>query len=119
MLKFKSLAQDCLIALVIVLAALLLMLGLDPWLEMTQTPFLLFFGAVPMAALYLGRRGGIIATVLSALFAYYFFITSPNSFSPNVVGVGRTLIFIAEGILLSILISGGQFPAALRRKMQR
>ncbi|WP_088889593.1 DUF4118 domain-containing protein [Leptolyngbya ohadii] len=104
MLKLQSLTQDCVFATVIVLIALLLMLGLDPWLGMTQTPFLLFFGAVPIAALYLGRRGGIIATVLCALLANYFFIPPARSFSLDLVGGGRTFIFFLEGTLISILI---------------
>lgn len=113
MLKLKSLVQDCVIAVAVVLTALLLMLGLDPWLEMTQTPFLLFFGAVPIAALYLGRRGGILTTVLCALLANYFFIPPINSFSLDVLGAGRTLIFLLEGTLISILIG------ALHRAQQQ
>jgi PAS domain S-box-containing protein len=113
MLKLKSLAQDCVIATAIVFTALLLMLGLDPWLGMTQTPFLLFFGAVPIAALYLGRRGGIVATVLAALLANYFFIFPKYSFSLDLVGSSRALIFLFEGTLISILIG------ALRRAQQQ
>jgi PAS domain S-box-containing protein len=113
MLKLKSLTQDCLIAIGIVLIALLLMLGLDPWLGMTQTPFLLFFGAVPIAALYSGRRGGMIATVLSAVLANYFFIPPSYSFSLDLLGSGRTLIFLLEGTLISVLIG------ALRRAQQQ
>jgi len=112
-LKLKSLTQDCVIAMGIVLVALLLMLRLDPWLGMIQTPFLLFFGAVPIAALYLGRQGGMIATVLCALFANYFFIPPIHSFALDVVGSGRTLIFLLEGTLISILIG------ALRRVQQK
>lgn len=100
MVKLNSLIQDCFFAGGIILVALLLMLGLDPWLGMTGTPFLIFFGAVPIAALYLGKRGGILATIFSALLANYFFIPPANTFSLDIVGIGRTLIFLLEGILI-------------------
>jgi len=113
MLKLKSFAQDSASAILFVTIALLLMLGLDPWLEMTQTPFLLFFGAVPFVALYRGRQAGIIATLLSALIANYFFIPPINSLTMDLVGFGRAFIFVFEGAVISILIG------ALRRAQKQ
>ncbi|MBF2051824.1 MAG: PAS domain S-box protein [Elainella sp. C42_A2020_010] len=111
--KLNSLTLDCVVATGSVVIALLLMFGLDPWLGMTETPFLLFFGSVPIAALYRGRRGGLIATVLSALLANYFFIAPIYAFSLDTVGSSRTIIFLLEGILISILIG------SLRRAQQQ
>jgi PAS domain S-box-containing protein len=113
MLKLKSQAWSHGMALAIVAIAVLLMLALDPWLEMTQTPFLLFFGAVPLSALYGGQRAGIFATLLSALLANYFFIFPTYTLSLDVVGAGRTLIFVLEGLLISVLVG------TLRRTQQR
>ncbi|GAB4381536.1 MAG: hypothetical protein Kow00121_40290 [Elainellaceae cyanobacterium] len=109
----QSLVWDSCVAVATVLIALLLMMGLNPWLEMTETPFLIFFGAVPLAALSRGDRAGILATVLSASLANFFFIPPVHSFSLNLVGVGRTLIFVLEGILISSM------AGSLRRTQQR
>lgn len=104
MVEHRSLLRDWAIAAVIVIFALLLMLALDPWLAMTQTPFLLFFGAVPLAAWSTGRYCGILTTVLSGLAANYFFIPPTFTLSLEQVPAGRTAIFLAEGILISLLV---------------
>ncbi|HEY9657822.1 MAG TPA: ATP-binding protein, partial [Allocoleopsis sp.] len=104
MVEYKSLLRDWGIAVAIVIFALLLMLALDPWLAMTQTPFLLFFGAVPLAAWSTGRYCGILTTILSGLAANYFFIPPTFALSFDAMPGGRTAIFLVEGILISLLV---------------
>ncbi|HEY9813529.1 MAG TPA: DUF4118 domain-containing protein, partial [Candidatus Sericytochromatia bacterium] len=53
--------------------ALVIMLMLDPWVNMSKTPFLLFFSAVMASAWYGGLKPGLFATCLSILFSNYFF----------------------------------------------
>jgi PAS domain S-box-containing protein len=89
-----------------VILALLLMLLLDPWISMTHSPFLLFFGAVTVSAWYGGREPGVLATLLSAIVANYFFIDSPHQLSLHLAGSSRIFLFILEGILMSALCGG-------------
>jgi PAS domain S-box-containing protein len=120
MLKLKSQAWSHGMAIAIVAIALLLMLLLDPWLGMTQTPFLLFFGAVPLSALYGGQRAGIFATLLCALLANYFFISPRYALSLHVVGAGRTLIFFLEGTLISVLVGSlGTTQQRMKESLQQ
>jgi PAS domain S-box-containing protein len=83
--------------------ALLLMLGLDPLAKMTQTPFLLFFGAVVISAWQAGIRSGIVATGLSALMSNFFFMQARYTFTLGLPNQIRLSVFILECILISIL----------------
>jgi PAS domain S-box-containing protein len=67
------------VAVVIVLAATALRLVFLSALS-THSPFLVFYPAVIFAALYGGRRAGLLATVLSAILADYFWIKPPGQF---------------------------------------
>lgn len=84
--------------------ALLLMLGLDPFLELSQASFLLFFGAITLSAWYGGRSPGIVTTVLSAMFATYFFLGTQYSWSLTLASGLRLLFFILQGLLISVLV---------------
>ncbi|HEY9604808.1 MAG TPA: PAS domain S-box protein [Allocoleopsis sp.] len=99
-----------------VVLALLLMLLLDSWISMTRSPFLLFFGAVTVSAWYGGREPGILATLLSAAIANYFFIHSSDRHSLSLVENSRVLAFILEGIFISILC--GALRTAQRQAQQ-
>lgn len=90
-------------AILLVGSALLLTLGLDPWLGMTKTPFLLFFGALTVSAWYGGRGAGVFATLLSALLAGYFFVHPMQAFELAFADSIRILIFALQGILISCL----------------
>jgi PAS domain S-box-containing protein len=103
-------------AIASVTIALLLMLALDPVLQLTQAPFLLFFGAVAISAWYGGRGPGIVATLLSAVFANYFFQYPQYSWSLNLVGVLRMALFILEGVLVSLLVGALRTAQAQARK---
>lgn len=82
------------------------MLLLDPWSGMTQSPFLLFFGAVVFSAWAGGFKAGVLATILSVLLSNYFFvypfysISSLLTDSPSLI---RAMVFTLEGVFVSYL----------------
>ncbi|HCF30280.1 MAG TPA: hypothetical protein DEV81_24475, partial [Cyanobacteria bacterium UBA11049] len=85
----RSQVQRYGVAVLLVALALILMLVLDPWLRMTRTPFLLFFGVLTVSAWYGGRGAGLLATLLSALFADYFFLHPTPTFGLNLADSTR------------------------------
>lgn len=86
-----------------VLFAAVLMLLLDPLIAMTQSPFLLFFGAVMVSAWYGGLGPGLVATVLSGFVSTYYFIPPLYSLSISGVNGVRLSLFLLEGVLISVL----------------
>ncbi len=80
-----------------------IVLSLNPWLDMSNSPFLLFFGAVMFSSWYGGFRAGGIATVLSALICAYYVIRPSFSLAISFGDGIRTAIFVLEGILVSAL----------------
>jgi PAS domain S-box-containing protein len=103
MLKLGTKVQSYIVTVAVTILALLLMLGLDPWLATSQNPFLLFFGAVAIAALYGGTKPGIVATLLSALFANYFFFAPKREITLDLAQNARMLLFILQGFFVSYL----------------
>ena len=91
-------------AVVSVAIALILMLWLNPWVDMINSPFLLFFGAVIISAWYGGKKSGFFATALSALVNTYFLVAPTALWQLNLSNSVELLIFILEGILISILL---------------
>ncbi len=91
------------VALFAVVLAMLLMLLLNHWVAMTQSPFLMFFGAVMVSAWYGGIGAGLFATLLSALLSTYFFIYPTYSLHHDVSDNLRVSLFLVEGILISAL----------------
>ncbi len=83
--------------------ALLLMLELDPIARMTQSPFLLFFGAVVVSAWQGGIRSGLVATGLAALISDYFFMEPKYSLAFAPSNAVRLMVFVLECVLVSIL----------------
>ncbi|MGP1383382.1 MAG: hybrid sensor histidine kinase/response regulator [Thainema sp.] len=92
------------IAIASVAIALILMLALDPFLYLYQASFLLFFGAITITALYGGRSAGIVATLLAALFANYFFLAPQYAWTLDLASSLRMAIFIVQGVLISVLV---------------
>lgn len=103
MLNFRSQVQSYGLAITVTFLALLLMLGLDPWFQTSQTPFLLFFGAVTVSALYGGIKSGVLATLLSSLLINYFFLELKQGLSFDLDNNGRMLLFIIQGFGISYL----------------
>jgi PAS domain S-box-containing protein len=79
------------------------MSALNPWLNMTQAPFLLFFGAVVFSARYGGPKAGIVAALLAGLLSNYFFQPPSNQFSTTLPDLVRTGLFIVQGGMVSWL----------------
>ncbi|MGZ3455279.1 MAG: sensor histidine kinase [Polyangiales bacterium] len=81
-----------------------------------QSP-LLFFAAVMFSAWLGGTRAGLLATVLATAFNLYFF-TEPDYAAAmrNLQTSARTLIFVAEGVLISLM--AGRLHAESRRAEQ-
>ncbi len=70
-----------------------------------SSPFLLFFAAVMVAAWFGGLWPGLLATVLSAVLAGYFFLFSGNALQiVNIAQDLRWALFVLEGILISALV---------------
>ena len=101
------------VAILAVVLALLLMLLLNPWVTMTKSPFVMFFGAVMVSAWYGGMNPGVVATILSALLSAYFFIYPTFAPTLELADTVRLSLFVLEGVLISILCG------ALRTANQR
>jgi K+-sensing histidine kinase KdpD/ActR/RegA family two-component response regulator len=65
-----------------------------------EQPFLLYFIVVVLAVWYGGRRAGVLAIVLSALAANYFFLGVPFEASLASIHVVQTGMFALEGAVL-------------------
>jgi PAS domain S-box-containing protein len=83
--------------------ALLIMLALGPVASMTETPFLLFFGAVVVSAWQGGIRSGLVATGLGMLISDYFFLEPQYSLALNLPNGVRQAVFALECILISMV----------------
>jgi PAS domain S-box-containing protein len=104
------------VAVVSVAIALMLMLWLNPWVAMSNSPFLMFFGAVIVSAWYGGKNCGLLTTTLSAVTSTYFFLHPANSLQLDFSNSLRLLLFGLEGILISVLL--GSLHTANRRLEQ-
>ncbi|MEH2384187.1 MAG: PAS domain S-box protein [Nostoc sp.] len=91
------------IVVLIVALVLVLMLMLDPWLSMSQTPFLLFYSAVMVSGWYGGLKSGLLATCLSALLSDYFFLSPAYDLSFDLSDFVRIGLFVLQGLLFSII----------------
>ncbi|MGA7935905.1 MAG: PAS domain S-box protein, partial [Kovacikia sp.] len=92
------------VAVVAVLLALMLMLLLNHWVAMKESPFLIFFAAVMASAWYGGLGPGILATVLSALAANYFFLGTDRTLNFTTPSeVARLGIFLLVSLMVNSL----------------
>ena len=67
-------------------------------------PFIVFFAAVIVAAWFGGLGPGLLATGLSALLSWYFFLAPQYSFDIGSFGQGlRPAVFVVEGVTISLL----------------
>ena len=89
------------VGILAVILAAMLMLVLDPWVSMSQTPFLLFFGAVMISAWYGGIASGMLATGLSAVVSEYFFLFPAYSLALEGENMIRLSLFSLQGIFVS------------------
>jgi signal transduction histidine kinase len=91
------------VAVASVAIATTLKLLIEPLLP-EQTPFLLLSGAVMVAAWFGGLGPGVLATVLGALSADYFYLEPVGSFT-GAAGGGLWLqvLFVLQGVLITAL----------------
>ncbi|HEU4494733.1 MAG TPA: GAF domain-containing protein [Rubrobacteraceae bacterium] len=89
------------VALALLLQSLLIPLfGASP----NASPFMAFFAAVVVAAWFGGLGPGLLATGLSALLSWYFFLSPQYSFDLRGFGPGlRLIVFVAEGAIIGLL----------------
>ncbi len=80
------------VAIAIVIAATAVRFALSPALG-TGSPFLTFYPAVILAALYGGLRAGLLATILSALIVDYFWMGPSGQFTIGNPADWMTLLF--------------------------
>jgi PAS domain S-box-containing protein len=93
--------------------ALVLKLLLDPLIQQ-DSPFLLFFSAVMVAALVGGLGPGLVATALAAVVSNFFFLEPYYSLRIGDFGQAlRVIIFVFEGVLVTALVTA--MHAARRR----
>ena len=92
------------LAVVLSAGALGLMALLMPLLE--PGIFLLFLAAVAISALYGGLGPGLVATVISALAADYFFLPPLNTLLGETEAALRVGIFMLVGLIISWLAEG-------------
>ena len=80
-----------------------------PWLVSTigePTPFLLYLGAVMLAAWYGGRAAGLLTTGVSALLGAYLFSAPTFTFTfalPNSRAWAQVALFALEGVLITLV----------------
>jgi PAS domain S-box-containing protein len=100
------------VAVLAVALVVLLKLLLDPLITQ-QSPILLMAGAVMVGAWFGGLGPGLLATVLGAFAADYFFLEPVGSFALLGVGFLPFTLFVLQGLLISVLVE------ALRSARQR
>jgi PAS domain S-box-containing protein len=101
--------------LALVIQSLLVPLsGMSP----NATPFLVFFAAVVVAAWFGGFGPGLVATGLSVLLSWYFFLSPQYSLDLGSFGQGlRLVVFVLEGVVISWLV--GAMHATRREAEER
>ena len=81
--------------------ALVLRIGLDPWLG-RSTPYLLFFPAIMVAARYGGFWPGVVTTILSAAAAWFRYLEPLNDFPlRQPADLLSLVLFVAIGLLIA------------------
>ena len=68
------------------------------------SPFIVFFAAVMVAAWFGGLWPGLLATVLSALLSWYFFLAPTYSLELSFSQGLRLAVFVVEGVIICELV---------------
>jgi PAS domain S-box-containing protein len=93
----------CALALVLVFAAYFVRMGLVSE-GLVITPFLLFYPAVLMTALYCGQWIGVVATGLSVVLVSYFIYSPTGTFAySDASEVVSLTVFAAMGVFMSVV----------------
>jgi two-component sensor histidine kinase len=103
-------------------AILAVALGLRPIFGsvLQGLPFITFFPAIVIAGLLGGVRLGVAATVMSALFSWYWLLPPVGSFELNRTGVFALGLFaLSSAVLLYIVHALGQAIGAIEQERDR
>ena len=95
----KHAARRVAVAVALVAAAALLRFGLLRHMGL-ELPYITFYPAVAIAALYGGRLAGLVSTTCSAVFVYFWQHTENPSFQ-NMVQWEGMAIFVITGIIIA------------------
>jgi two-component sensor histidine kinase len=77
--------------------------------ETAETPFLFFIPAIALAAAFFDRGSGIVATLVAALLAVYYFVVPVRSFQiERTADLVNLLLFCCIGVFISLLIESLQ-----------
>jgi PAS domain S-box-containing protein len=93
------------VAVAVASFAVLLRWALDPVLSAVGVPYITFYPAILVAALFGGFRGGLATLVLCSLAAWYLFLPPYFSFELSPQQVFSLLLFLALGALDLVLVS--------------
>ena len=101
----ESAAARYALAVAAAAAATLLMFALyaAAGLQRGSIPFIFYFVAVIVVALYAGRGPVLLTIILSALAANYFFLGPPNAFALDFSDILQTGVFVAVSLFISAL----------------
>jgi PAS domain S-box-containing protein len=117
--QYQRIWKPYIIAAASVITALVVRLGLDPWLG-SQVPFITFFFAVLFAAWNGGLGPGLFSVALSALFAHFVFMPPVYEFSSDTVRGLPLLVFIIEALAIAFLSDKSKrTEAALTKSEER
>ena len=92
-------ASSWVLAVGLVVAAVLVRLALARWLD--PVPFITFYPAIAASTLLCGWRQGALASALSAIASWYFFVEPKNSFA---IGSSAAILWIAGFLLVVTLL---------------
>lgn len=112
--RLLTLGLPCGIAILAIVVATGIKLLLPPMLQ-NEAPFLLFFAAVMVSALYGGLSAGILAAVLAAGVSHFFFLPPVDSLLGSPESLVLLALFLLEGSLISHTIANLK---SAQRKLQ-
>ena len=100
-------------AILSVVAATLLKILVDPILPVEGNPFAFYLAAVMFAAWYGGLNAGLLASLVSLLFAWWSIAQLRPEYKMDDVQATRSIFFVAQAVFISVL--AGQLHHANRK----
>jgi K+-sensing histidine kinase KdpD len=81
-----------------------------------DTPFLMYFFVVGVAALVSGLRAGLITTLAAAVMSYYYFLQPAFTFDLSLSNFLKISLFCLEGVMITLIV---ERERRSRRKMKQ
>jgi K+-sensing histidine kinase KdpD len=97
-----SVAAQILVGICCAVAAVAVRFPVEPLLR-GSVPYITFFPAVMIAALFVGRTSGLVCLISSAVLSAYFFVPPAMSFKIGSQGGFGILVFVLSGGLICFL----------------